>query len=133
MNINFGNSFLLVLAIGLTACASEKATAEPLTPQLRVPRACTVSRRLPLWTTSTSAVVAGAAAVVAGAAAVVAGAASSPSLSLPHAAATTPIVRNMARSLRNLLLFIDKTLQELLSVSRRAVVATAEGHPLLDN
>lgn len=29
MNINFGNSFLLVLAIGLTACASEKATAEP--------------------------------------------------------------------------------------------------------
>jgi len=29
VNSNFGNSFLLVLAIGLTACASEKATAEP--------------------------------------------------------------------------------------------------------
>jgi hypothetical protein len=29
VNSNFGSSFLLVLAIGLTACASEKATAEP--------------------------------------------------------------------------------------------------------
>jgi hypothetical protein len=29
-----------------------------------------------------------------------------------------------------LLFFIGKPLQELLSVSRRAVVATAEGHPV---